>query len=252
MYGSKEPTCPFFSVYSLTEILDAGYPDALIVCTRFCCQITWTLYNNLEMLKCRAQTRSSAFDKWLPKFGIVLTIIFRLLFCFSRMFSWKATKLGGFHPPMGQPRSNSSGLNLYRLVSIIKIASNILFLLKNKLILVNHRHRQFVPPHPFCLSHIFLSFYCFFFFFRYNLFDGDWDCSSKISWESTTGDSISLVHTENACSVTAFNSTDIRYVQDNVATTVKAMMVTSGDYWGDFDYCDSIALVGSTIAIILR
>ena len=164
MYGSKEPTCPFFSVYSLTEILDAGYPDALIVCTRFCCQITWTLYNNLEMLKCRAQTRSSAFDKWLPKFGIVLTIIFRLLFCFSRMFSWKATKLGGFHPPMGQPRSNSSGLHLYRLVSIIKIASNILFLLKNKLILVNHRHRQFVPPHPFCLSHIFLSFYCFFFF----------------------------------------------------------------------------------------
>ena len=31
---------------------------------------------------------------------------------------------------------------------------------------------------------------------------------------------------KNACSVTAFNSTDIRSVQDNVATTVTAMMVT--------------------------
>ena len=26
----------------------------------------------------------------------------------------------------------------------------------------------------------------------------------------------------------------------------------SGDYWGDFDYCDSIAIVRSTIAILLR
>ena len=26
----------------------------------------------------------------------------------------------------------------------------------------------------------------------------------------------------------------------------------SGDYWGDFDYCDSIAIVGSTIAILLQ
>ena len=33
-------------------------------------------------------------------------------------------------------------------------------------------------------------------------------------------------HTENACSFTAFNSTDIRSVQDNVATPVTAMMVT--------------------------
>ena len=24
----------------------------------------------------------------------------------------------------------------------------------------------------------------------------------------------------------------------------------SGDYWGDFDYCDSIAIVASTIAIL--
>ena len=32
---------------------------------------------------------------------------------------------------------------------------------------------------------------------------------------------------KNACSVTpAFNSTDIRFVQDNVATSVTAMMVT--------------------------
>ena len=31
---------------------------------------------------------------------------------------------------------------------------------------------------------------------------------------------------KNACSVTAFNSTDIRSVQDNVATPVTAMMVT--------------------------
>ena len=31
---------------------------------------------------------------------------------------------------------------------------------------------------------------------------------------------------ENACSVTAFNSTDIRSVQDNVATPVTAMMIT--------------------------
>ena len=27
---------------------------------------------------------------------------------------------------------------------------------------------------------------------------------------------------------------------------------TSGDYWGDFDYCDSIAIVGRTIAILLQ
>ena len=38
--------------------------------------------------------------------------------------------------------------------------------------------------------------------------------------------SVNIVHTENACSVTAFNSTDIRTVQDNVATPVTAMMVT--------------------------
>ena len=25
----------------------------------------------------------------------------------------------------------------------------------------------------------------------------------------------------------------------------------SDDYWGDFDYCDSIAIVGSTIAIVV-
>ena len=31
---------------------------------------------------------------------------------------------------------------------------------------------------------------------------------------------------KNACSVTAFNSTDIRSVQDNVATPVTAMMIT--------------------------
>ena len=31
---------------------------------------------------------------------------------------------------------------------------------------------------------------------------------------------------KNACSVTAFNSTDIRSVQDNVATPVTAMMAT--------------------------
>ena len=31
MYGSKDPTCPFFSVYSLAEILNAGNPDALVV-----------------------------------------------------------------------------------------------------------------------------------------------------------------------------------------------------------------------------
>ena len=31
---------------------------------------------------------------------------------------------------------------------------------------------------------------------------------------------------KNACSVTAYNSTDIRSVQDNVATPVTAMMVT--------------------------
>jgi hypothetical protein len=31
MYGSKDPTCPFFSVYSLTDVLDAANPDALIV-----------------------------------------------------------------------------------------------------------------------------------------------------------------------------------------------------------------------------
>ena len=31
---------------------------------------------------------------------------------------------------------------------------------------------------------------------------------------------------KNACSVTAFNSTDIRSVQDNIATPVTAMMVT--------------------------
>ena len=28
--------------------------------------------------------------------------------------------------------------------------------------------------------------------------------------------------------------------------------VSSGDYWGDFDYCDSIAIVGRTIAILLQ
>ena len=28
-------------------------------------------------------------------------------------------------------------------------------------------------------------------------------------------------------------------------------ILTSGDYWGDLDYCDSIAIVGSTIAIPL-
>ena len=26
----------------------------------------------------------------------------------------------------------------------------------------------------------------------------------------------------------------------------------SGDYWGDFHYCDSIAIVGRTIAILLQ
>ena len=39
--------------------------------------------------------------------------------------------------------------------------------------------------------------------------------------------SSSVVYTrKNACSVTAFNSTDIRPIQDNVATPVTAMMVT--------------------------
>ena len=27
--------------------------------------------------------------------------------------------------------------------------------------------------------------------------------------------------------------------------------MSSSDYWGDFDYCDSIAIVGSTIAIVV-
>ena len=29
-------------------------------------------------------------------------------------------------------------------------------------------------------------------------------------------------------------------------------IIRSGDYWEDFDYCDSIAIVGRTIAILLR
>ena len=36
MYGSKDPTCPFFSVYSLTDVMDTANPDALVVSTKFC------------------------------------------------------------------------------------------------------------------------------------------------------------------------------------------------------------------------
>ena len=46
---------------------------------------------------------------------------------------------------------------------------------------------------------------------------------------------------KNACSVTAFNSTDIRSVQDNVATPVTAMMVTvcisTDALWSVFHQC---------------
>ena len=45
--------------------------------------------------------------------------------------------------------------------------------------------------------------------------------------ESTTARGYVAAYTrKNACSVTAFNSTDIRSVQDNVATPLTAMMVT--------------------------
>ena len=36
---------------------------------------------------------------------------------------------------------------------------------------------------------------------------------------------------KNACPVTAFNNTDIRSVQDNVATPVTAMMVSLNHHW---------------------
>ena len=41
----------------------------------------------------------------------------------------------------------------------------------------------------------------------------------------------------------------------NVGDHIFAKMYSfycSGDYWGDFDYCDSIAIVESTIVILLR
>ena len=51
-----------------------------------------------------------------------------------------------------------------------------------------------------------------------------WTGSNKMADLAST---FLLLYTrKNACSVTAFNSTDIRSVQDNVATPVTAMMVT--------------------------
>ena len=55
MYGSKDPTCPFFSVYSLTDVLDTANPDALVVSTAICsglsymCVQTWKIWD-LETL----------------------------------------------------------------------------------------------------------------------------------------------------------------------------------------------------------
>ena len=46
------------------------------------------------------------------------------------------------------------------------------------------------------------------------------------AWEALTAYTPYNYTRKNTCSVTAFNSTDIRSVQDNVATPVTAMMVT--------------------------
>ena len=46
------------------------------------------------------------------------------------------------------------------------------------------------------------------------------------SWSTSTGCLGRLYAWKNACSVRAFNSTDIRSVQDNVATAVTGMMIT--------------------------
>ena len=52
-------------------------------------------------------------------------------------------------------------------------------------------------------------------------------CWSRNYWEKITYEKKKTSYTrKNAWSVTAFNSTDIRSVQDNVATPVTAMMVT--------------------------
>lgn len=31
MFGSKDPTCPFFAFFSLADILDAASPDGIVV-----------------------------------------------------------------------------------------------------------------------------------------------------------------------------------------------------------------------------
>ena len=46
------------------------------------------------------------------------------------------------------------------------------------------------------------------------------------SWSTSTGYLGRLYAWKNACSVRAFKSTDIRSVQDNVATAVTGMMIT--------------------------
>ena len=42
----------------------------------------------------------------------------------------------------------------------------------------------------------------------------------------------------------------MRMIDERVG--IRVSINTSGDYWGDFDYCDSIAIVGRTIAILLQ
>ena len=44
MYGSKDPTCPFFSVYSLSDVLDTANPDALVVSTAICSGLSYSMY----------------------------------------------------------------------------------------------------------------------------------------------------------------------------------------------------------------
>ena len=56
--------------------------------------------------------------------------------------------------------------------------------------------------------------------------------------------SMPVIYTrKNACSVTAFNSTDIRSVQDKVATPVKVMMVTVCNLYHGTDTLSSVFII---------
>ena len=48
MFGSKDPTCPFFAFVSLVDILDVASPDGIVVSRYGICQ-TFLLLSALQV-----------------------------------------------------------------------------------------------------------------------------------------------------------------------------------------------------------